>query len=309
MDIRQLEYFQMVAKLRNITRAAEQMHVSQSTVTLAIQKLEDHLDVLLFDRSQKQLALTAEGELFLQKISDILNRLQDAVAELNSLKQLQKGSLKVGVPPMIGSFLFPEILAGFTKLYPHIQLTTTEDGSFNIRQALERGELDVGIVNVINPSPLLEAVTLVRQKFVVCLCVDHPLAKHHQLSLEDLRNENFILFKESAYNRKLIEEECRNQGFTPNVVLSSDQIETMKRLVAKGVGICFLIEEIARRSEDIVSVPLSAPLYIDFGVAWKKDKYLSRSAQAFVEFITKVNFSKNTRKTCNLKRGMSIKKG
>ncbi|MDU4959448.1 MAG: LysR family transcriptional regulator [Sporomusaceae bacterium] len=294
MDLRQLEYFQMVAKLNSITRAAEQMHVSQSTITLAIQRLEADLDVLLFDRSQKQLFLTAEGEIFLEKVSDILTRLQDAVSELNSLKQLQKGTLKVGVPPMIGSFLFPEILMGFTKLYPRIQLIITENGSFAIRQALERGELDVGIVNVINPSPLLEAITVARHKFVVCLPLLHPLAKREQLSIGDLRDEKFILFKESAYNRKLIEEECRNNGFTPNVVLASDQIETIRRLVTKGIGICFFIEEIARHSANIASVPLANPLYIDFGVAWKKDKYLSKAAQAFIEFITKINLSKRS---------------
>jgi DNA-binding transcriptional LysR family regulator len=296
MDIRQLEYFQMVAKLSSITRAAEQMHVSQSTITLAIQKLEDDLDVLLFDRSQKQLSLTPEGHVFLQNVSDVLERLHDAVVDLNNYKQLQKGSLKVGVPPMIGAFLFPEILVSFTKLYPRLQLTTVEDGSLHLRQMLERGELDVAIVNIVDPSPSLEMVSLVKQPFVACLPQDHHLVKRNKISLGDLRDDAFILFKQSAYNRKLVIDECKNHGFMPNIVLSSDQIETMKAVVKKGVGICFLIEEIARNCDGIAAIPLDKPLSIEFGLAWKKDKYLSKAGQAFIEFITKVSFSNPIRK-------------
>lgn len=296
MDLRQLEYFQMVAKLRSITRAAEQMHVSQSTVTLAIQKLEDDLDILLFDRSQKQLSLTPEGYVFLQNVADVLNRLHDAVMDLNNFKQLQKGSLKVGVPPMIGAFLFPEILASFTELYPHLQLTIVEDGSLNLRQMLERGELDVAIVNIVDPSPALEMVPLVKQPFVACLPVNHRLAGRKIISLAELRDEPFVLFKQSAYNRKLIIDECKQHEFIPNIILSSDQIETMKAVVKKGVGICFLIEEIAHNCDGIVAIPLVEPLSIEFGLAWKRDKYLSKASQAFIEFITKVSFSNVIRK-------------
>ncbi len=296
MDIRQLEYFQTVAKLSNITRAAEQMHVSQSTITLAIQRLEDELDVLLFDRSQKQLSLTVEGQAFLYNVSDVLNRLQDAVTDLNNYKHLQRGSLKVGVPPMIGAFLFPEILASFTRLHPQLQLTTVEDGSLNLRQALERGELDVAIVNIIDPPSSLEIVSLVKQPFVACLPQDHPLAGRDTISMGDLRDDAFILFKETAYNRKLVIDECKNHGFMPNIVLSSDQIETMKAVVKKGVGICFLIEKIARNCDGIAAIPLANPLSIEFGLAWKKDKYLSKAAQAFIGYITRVSFSKPLRK-------------
>ncbi|WP_156478575.1 LysR family transcriptional regulator, partial [Anaerosporomusa subterranea] len=183
MDLRQLEYFQTASRLKSITRAAEHLHVSQSTVTLAIQRLEDKLGILLFDRSQKQLLLTAEGQVFLPKIEDIMNRLQDAVAEMDKYRKLQKGTLSVGVPPMIGSFLFPEILAGFKKLFANIQLSTIEESSFTIRQLLERGELDLGIVNLYQPTPMLETLQITREQFVACLPLAHPLAGNTVISL------------------------------------------------------------------------------------------------------------------------------
>lgn len=289
MDLRQLEYFQMVAKTNNITRASEQMHVSQSTVTLSIQKLEDELGVLLFDRSQKQLSLTTEGSVFVQKVSDALNLLQDGVAEVNNYRQLKRGTLKVGVPPMIGSYLFPEILAGFKKNYPNLQLSILEEGSFGIRQLLERGELDLGIVNLYQPSSLLETLVIAREQIVACLPLTHSLANQSIISLKAIQNDPFILFKEGAYNRQIILAECKKHGFAPNVILSSDQIETMKGLVEKGVGICFLVEAIAYKGKNFVSLPLTEQLYLDFGLAWKKDKYISLAAQAFINFITELN--------------------
>jgi len=285
MDLRQLEYFQMVAKTKNITRAAEQLHVSQSTITLSIQKLEDELSVLLFDRSQKQLSLTTEGHVFVQKVSDALNLLQDGIAEVNDYRQLKKGTLKVGVPPMIGSYLFPKILAGFKKKHPDLQLSTVEEGSFGIRQLLERGELDLGIVNLFQPSPLLESLVIAREQIVACLPLTHPLADQSILSLNQIKDDPFILFKEGAYNRRIILDQCKKYDFVPNIILSSDQIETMKGLVEKGVGICFLIEAIAHKDKAFVSIPLTDKLYLDFGLAWKKDKYLSLAAQAFISFI------------------------
>lgn len=294
MELRQLEYFQMVAKTNNITRAAEQLHVSQSTVTLAIQKLEDELGVQLFDRSQKQLSLTAEGRVFVQKVSESLHLLQDGIAEINDYLQLKKGTLKVGVPPMIGSYLFPEILAGFKKHYPSLELSIVEEGSFDIRQLLEKGELDIGIVNLYQPSPLLESRVIAKEQIFACLPLTHPRSAQPTVCLAEIKDEPFIMFKEGAYNRLIILEECKKHGFAPNILLASDQIETMKGLVEKGVGICFLIEAIARRGQNYVAVPLADQLYLDFGLAWKKDKYLSKAAQAFVDFITKLDRSSDT---------------
>jgi DNA-binding transcriptional LysR family regulator len=285
MDIRQLEYLQMVGNLSNITRAAEQLHVSQSTISLAIQRLEDELEIQLFDRSQKHLSLTTEGRAFWKKISSILLQLQDAVAEAKQFRDLQKGNFKIGVPPMIGSFLFPDILASFTAQYPQLQLTIIEEGSKTLRQLLEQSELDLAIVNLYQTTPLLDTLFITREQFAVCLPPNHPLATQKAIELTQLQDEPFILFKEDAYNRIAIIQACESKGFTPHVLLSSSQINTHKELVSKGMGISFLIDKIVAKSEHLVTRPLTEPIYLEFGLAWHKDKYLSRAAQAFINFI------------------------
>lgn len=285
MDIRQLEYFQTVANLRSITKAAHQLYVSQPTITIAIQKLEQELELPLFDRNQKQFVLTKEGQMFLDRITDVLSRLQDAVSEINEHKNLQKGYLRIGIPPMIGSCLFPEIIAGFTSAYPHLKLDIFEDGSLNVRQSLKQEALDIGIINLMNISDDFLSIPLSRQEFLVCLHHSHSLAKNKKIDIKQLQNENFILFNETTCNRQMVMQECLNNDFIPKVILSTNQIATMKSLVAKNSGICFLTKSVAHNSPEIVTIPLKNPLFLEFGLTWKKEKTLSAAAKAFIQFI------------------------
>ena len=289
MDIRQLEYFQTVANLRSITKAAQQLYVSQPTITIAIQKLEQELEIPLFDRNQKQFMLTKEGQLFLERISDVLARLQNAVSEINEHKNLQKGYLRIGIPPMIGSCLFPEIIAGFTNTYPNLKLDIFEDGSLNIRQSLKQEELDIGIINLMNISDDFLSIPLSRQEFLVCLHHTHPLAQHKYIDIKQLQNEHFILFNETTCNRKMVMQECLNNDFIPKIILSTNQIATMKSLVAKNLGICFLTKRVVENAPEIVTIPLKNKLFLEFGLTWKKEKTLSSAAKAFIHFINSNN--------------------
>lgn len=285
MDIRQMEYFQMVCRLNNLTRAAERLHVAQPAVSVAIQKLEDELGVQLFDRSQKQLVLTTEGKVFLERVEDILQRTQDAVLEMHEYRELRKGGIKLGVPPMIGAYIFPHIFAGFKQVYPALNLSVVEDGSLAIRDRLEKEELDLGIVITSDLSPRLEMRPITQGEVLLCLSPLHHLANAAAVSIADLRDEPFILLKEDTYHRKLVLDECKKHGFEPHIVLSSSQIETIKGLVAKGVGISFLLDVIARKDNYVHCLPLAAPLHIEIGLVWKKERYLSKASQAFIDFM------------------------
>ena len=285
MDIRQLEYFQMVGKLGNITRAAEHLHVSQSTITIAIQRLEEQIAVQLFDRSQKQLTLTTEGVVFWEKVSGILLQLQDAVTEAQQYRDLQKGTLKIGVPPLIASFLFPNILAAFTAQYPNLQITIIEDGSKILRQSLERGQLDLAIVNLYQTPSVLSTLLITREQFSVCLPSKHPLARQKTIELAQLREDPFILFTEDAYNRLAVVQACEAKGFTPKVLLSSSQVETHKALVAKGAGISFLPAIAVNDTDAIVTVPLNPQIHVTIGLVWNPNSFLPPACKAFIDFV------------------------
>lgn len=284
MELRQLEYFQMTARLHNITRAAERLRVSQPNITVAIKKLEAELGILLFDRSQKQLALTPEGEVFLARIEVALRNIQDAVLEVDDYKQLQKGTIKIGIPPMMGAYLFPKIFSSFQKTYAHLDIYLHEEGSVSIREQLERDELDFGIIILSGASNRLQMLPITRSQIVACVPESSPLAKKPCLMKEDLMRENVIMLKEGSFLRQTIFGKLHEQNLTPNIILESNQVVTIKGLVASGVGISFLLDMVLEDAPGIHALPLEEPLFVDVGLAWKKDRYISKAAQAFIEF-------------------------
>lgn len=284
MELKQLEYFQMTSRLKNITRAAKRLSVSQPNITVAIKKLEAELGIQLFERSQKQLSLTPEGAVFLNRIEQALRNIQDAVLEVNDYKQLQKGTIKIGIPSMIGAYLFPKIFSGFQKKYSHLDIYLYEKGSISIRESLERDELDFGIVIISNASPSLQLLQMSTNQVVACVPVNHPLAQKDSLSWSDVSDIDLIILREGSFIRNIITQKLKENNIKPNIVLESNQIETIKGLVSTNVGMTFLLDFVVKDTPNIKILPLKDPIFVDIGLAWKKDRYISKAAQSFINF-------------------------
>lgn len=284
MELRQLEYFRMTAKLRNLTRAAAELDVSQPNITVAIQKLEGLLGLRLFDRSQKQVLLTAEGEIFLRRIEPALDILHDALRELDDYKNLAKGNIRIGIPPMIGAYLFPRICSSFQKLYPNLSIFLYEEGSMAIRENLEAGELDFGIIILSDIPAALNTFPMCTSELVTCVPKDSPLASRPSLRLSDFDGENLIVMKQGSFIRRMMADRCASEGVTPNVVLESNQIEIIKHLVENGIGLACLLDCVTQGAQDYRVLPFTNPMHFDIGLAWKKDRYISKAADAFMDF-------------------------
>ncbi len=284
MELRQLEYFQMASRLRNITRAAQRLRVSQPNITVAIKKLEAELGVQLFDRSQKQLTLTPEGVVFLRRIEVALRNIEDAILEVNDYKQLQKGTIKIGIPPMMGAYLFPKVFSGFRQIHPHLDVLLYEEGSLSIREKLESDALDFGIIIVPESTPNLNVLRMSRNQLMVCVAQKSPLARRSKITARDIANSDLIMMKEGAYLREVVQNKLSALKISPRTVLESSQIVTIKGLVAHKVGIAFLLDFICENSSDIKAIPFYEPIFVDIGLAWKRERYVSKAAQAFIDF-------------------------
>lgn len=284
MELRQLEYFRMTAKLRNLTRAAAELEVSQPNITVAIQKLESLLGLRLFDRSQKQVLLTAEGEIFLRRVEPALDILHDALRELEDYKNLSKGNIRIGIPPMIGAYLFPRICSDFQKIYPHLSISLYEEGSMAIRENLEAGELDFGIIILSDIPAALNTFPMCTSELVACVPEDSPLASRPSFRLKDFDNENLIVMKHGSFIRRMLSDRFASMGISPNVVLESNQIEIIKHLVANGIGLACLLDCVTKGNQDFRVLSFNRPMHFDIGLAWKKDRYISKAAAAFMDF-------------------------
>ena len=285
MELRQLQYFQSVGRLLSITKTADKFNIAQPSVTIAIQSLEKELGVQLLDRSHRRIAFTAEGQIFLQKVDEILSLLSDSVRQMTDCSKLDQGYIRMGITPTTSSVLFPRIFTEFHAQYSHIHLTSVEEGSFAIVNLLEQGELDIGIIIISDLSSDLEILPLATEQVVLCLPTDHPLINRKNITFKVLKDYPILLFKEDTYLRQIILQECKKNQITPNIAFSSSQIETIIGLVQEDAGITFLLEATVRKYTNMVGRRLTNPLTVQMGLAWNKDKYLSKAARAFIGFV------------------------
>jgi len=185
---------------------------------------------------------------------------------------------------MMGAYLFPKIFSSFQRRYSHLDVYLHEEGSVAIREQLERDELDFGIIIIPDTSPNLQLLPMARSQIVCCVPEDSDLAARKAITLQDIEERNLIMLKEGSFLRQTMLQKMKAASVTPNIVLESNQVVTIMGLVASGVGNAFLLDMVARDTPGIRAIPLASPVYVDVGLAWKRDRYISRAAQSFIEF-------------------------
>ncbi|WP_019554510.1 LysR family transcriptional regulator [Propionispira raffinosivorans] len=287
MELKQLEYFLTVSKLKSFTLAAEQMYVSQPGVTTAIKRLEEELGIQLFIRNKKNATLTAEGRVFFNHIEIIMNDVSKAITSVTELKNLNNGNIRIGLSPVTGVSVLTFILAKFHALYPSLSLIFIEDGSLQLQKQLEEGLIDFAIISISGKDSLdmLEIHPLGQQEFRIALPTYHMFKDKKQLKLINLANENLILFKENCLSRKILLDMFHRSEIEPIISFSSNSVQTIKRFIVCGSGISLLPAEALEDDKSICSLTIDPPLYIPFGLAIKKSNHLSHAAETLIEFI------------------------
>ena len=135
-----------------------------------------------------------------------------------------------------------------------------------------------------DPAPNLNVLKMSRSQLMVCVAEDSPLAAKEKITPKDIAASDLIMMKEGSYLREIVQGKLSALKIAPRTVLESGQIVTIKGLVAHKVGIAFLLDFICDDSPGLKAVPFYDPIYVDIGLAWKKDRYVSKAAQAFVDF-------------------------
>lgn len=286
VDIRHLEYFSEVAKHLSFTKAASSLHVSQPSISKAIKSIEDELGVPLFYRSSKQLELTDAGKAVLVNAKNVLVAFRNLTSELSDVMELKKGEIRIGIPPIIGASFFSKLISQFKEQYPSVQITLTEVGTKSIKQGVEEGALDIGLIcNVPVHSDSFEIIKLSTDPLMLIVHKAHPLAEKSSLQISDLENEAFIIYRRdfSLYDRIL--DECNKHGFYPHIVCESSQRDFMVELVEARLGVALLPSKICcqiHKPEVKALSLLDSELYLELGMIWKKNKYLPFTVREFI---------------------------
>jgi LysR family hydrogen peroxide-inducible transcriptional activator len=240
MEMHQLRYVAAVARTGNFSRAAEQCHVSQPSLSQQIRKLEDELGQQLFNRTRRQAKLTSHGQAFLYRAMRILDEVEAAKREAIDAQSLLRGTLTVGVLPTIAPFLLPEAMAAFTDKYPGLDIVVQEDTTARLVKLLVAQELDLALASEPIPPDHLHVQKLFVEELLLALPPGHPLTREHKIRCADLQNERFIVMQEGHCLGEQVCQFCASRELRANVAFRSAQLETVQALVRAGVGISLI---------------------------------------------------------------------
>lgn len=286
MKLHQLRYFQEVCRQHSITKAAEELHISQPAVSAAIRELEEEFGLKLFKRSHKKLILTTEGSYFSLEVEELLQRAKQIADDMNRL-QKKNTSIRVGLPTMIEALETP-MLALFHKEHPEIRLELHHGTSLSLRKALQDGRIDIAIVSGKDTASDTMAASAMRKiEIVYCVNRNHPHAQEKKLSLTQIAEDDLVEIENGQHFRETILERFHMERCTPRIQWSTTQLYTKLQLIRSGVAGGFLYRALVDREPDLVPISLEPPLSYEIEMLWQKNTAENETIRTFLDFARK----------------------
>ncbi|WLV24338.1 LysR family transcriptional regulator [Aciduricibacillus chroicocephali] len=289
MELRQIKYFIEVAKREHVTEAANELHVAQSAVSRALANLEEELGVQLFIREGRNVRLTPIGRIFLERMQQAMRVIGDARQIIEEYTDPERGTVNVGFPSSLATYMLPTAISAFRNEYPHAKFHLHQGSYRQLMDAVIRGDINMALLG---PVPMddtkLKGKILFTEQVVALLPANHRLAKAKSLALTELREEPFVVFAKGFVLRDLLMDACRQNGFDPIISFEGEDIDAIKGLVSAGLGVSLvpeitLIDNLPRST---VKVPISEPqVRRSVGMVIPKERDLLPTEKIFADFI------------------------
>ena len=285
MNFIQLKYFNEVCKWQSISKAAAALHVSQPTISIAIKEFEKETGLNLFRRIGKRLLLTDDGHIVWQKVVPFLANLDLLDKEIKDLS-FNKHHIRLAVPPQIGVFILPLLFNEFKVLHPEIDLEIVETGGIDALSMLEADELDLSLTNYDNNfSSNLTYHKLSDNEICFCICKDKRNSFGNSITLKEAADSKLVLLNVNFFINRFIQSEFTRENISPNFILYSSQLHTIKNLVSTDIANTFLMKHAITPFENITTIPLNPPCFINSGIVSKKGRKLYKDEIILLNFI------------------------
>jgi LysR family cyn operon transcriptional activator len=291
MELRHLRYFSALAGSLNFTRAAERLHVTQSTLSHQIKQLEEELGTLLFDRVGKRVALTEAGEAFLHHATRALQEIDRGLGALREDPQAVAGELRIGSTHTFNLGFIPDCIAGFQQRYPRVRVRVDELAADVIAQRLQEGTLDLGIAYRPGAAGALQFEPLYNEEMVLVVAGNHPLARRKRVRMVELHRMPMVLLPASFVTRQMLDECFRSCGAEPQVVAEINTLAPIMGLVAKTQLAAIVSANAVQPNSGLVTVRLESPTPVRTpGMLWSPKARESAPPRAFAAIVRKVAF-------------------
>lgn len=272
MKLQQLRYFTATCQLGSLSRAAESLHVSQPSVSMAIRELEREFGVSLIARRYQGFTLTEEGAALWEMAQSLLRHADHVSAQMQALGQRRR-PVRLGMPPMIGTVLLPRLYREMARRCPELLLETEELGTKTLLHDLRENALDLAFVTHRQPlAPEFGAAPVTTLEILWCARPDHPLAGKSRVCAADLEQEPLVLFQSGFSLRELVTEAFEEAGVTPRVLHTSEQLSTVESLIRSGTASGFLLSPLTGGDPSMAAVPMDPPIRVQVSLAWRRSR-------------------------------------
>jgi len=287
MELRQLEYFMAICEELHFTRAAENLGITQPTLSHQMKALEDALGIPLFDRLGKKIAITEAGKILQEQCRKIFSNLKSAYEQIEELQKVKRGKLVVGALPGDLSQLASKLLLEFHHKYPQVQIKI-----FGLDDVVERvlqNEIDLALTLMAPEDERLTKIPLYNEEFYLTVSYDHPLADRDKVEFEEIKDIPLVLCPINHKCRQLIDAACSSAGFVVQPIIESTDVDSILSLVKAGVGATILSRTLLSLENDgsLKVIKIENPAICkEITIVHHKEKYIGFAARGFIDLLT-----------------------
>ncbi|WP_413155054.1 LysR family transcriptional regulator [Bacillus subtilis] len=286
MEWEQLEYFQTLARMQHVTKAAKSLSITQPALSRSIARLENHLGVPLFDRQGRSISLNQYGHIFLRRVQAMMKEYTEGKEEIQALLKPDQGVVSLGFLHTLGTTLVPDLIGSFQQEYSNISFQLKQNHSYWLLERLKSGDLDLCLLASIKPENPIQWIKLWSEELFVFVPNDHPLASRESITLNEIAGERFILLKKGYALRMTVDELFEKADIQPNIMFEGEEAATAAGFVAAGLGISILPDLKGLDQSKITKIRVSWPeCQRVIGIAWIKGRFLSPVAQTFKQYV------------------------
>lgn len=296
MELRHLRYFVALADCLSFTRAAERVHVTQSTLSHQVKQLEEELGHELFERIGKRVMLTQAGETFLGYAVKALREVDHGLSDLTRASDELTGEVRVGATGSFNIGFVPECLELFLARNPTVKVTVDELAAATIAQRLIDSTLDVGIAYQPNDPMHLWFEPLYTEELVLVVSAKHPLAQRKRVRMVELHRQSLVMLPHEFTTRSMLDEWFRSCGAEPVVAVEMNSIAPMIGLVGRTQLAAIVSSHAVQPHDDVRTIPIESPTPVRTpGMLWKRDAKQSPAVRSFASCIRKFALGRSLR--------------
>ena len=283
-----LAQFAAVARLEHVTRAAAELAMPQPTLSRAVARLEEELGVALLAREGRTVRLTRAGRIFLGSVERALSEVERGAEAARAEADPTGGRVAFGFLHTMGSEAVPMLLRGFRADHPRVRFQLVQDYTDSMLQRLRAGELDLCLVSPRPEGPELTARRLGEQRLRLVVPADHRLAGRQRVRLSEVARDPFVTLEPGYGLRRITDALCAEAGFSPRISFEGEESETLRGLVAAGLGVAVLPPATVARP-DVAELQLSSPgARREIALTWVTGRALTPPAEAFRAYVLSV---------------------